>query len=234
MKIAVVNNSGNVGKSTICENLLKPRIKDAEIIRVETVNSDGTDDEKFSAREYSSIIREMEINENSILDIGSSNIELFIEQMRSYKDSHEYIDYFLIPITPRTKQQIDSVSTVSVLIDLGIEPSRLRFVFNQADNRIPISRQFSTLINGLKSFDIPLNDVYPTIFETEAFSLLAGLGKTFQEVTDDKSDFKQLIREAETREEKMQLIDLRTMKQLVTGFNDILDAAFLSLNLRVN
>ena len=72
----------------------------------------------------------------------------------------------------------------------------------------------------------------PTIYETEAFSLLASIGKTFQEITNDNRDFRQLLREAETREQKEELSELRTMKQLVNGFNDILDAAFLSLNLK--
>lgn len=42
LKIAVLNNSGNVGKSTICQTVLKPRLPESEIIRVETINSDGT------------------------------------------------------------------------------------------------------------------------------------------------------------------------------------------------
>ena len=45
MKIAVINFSGNVGKSTIARNLLAPRIPDAEVFAVETINSDGTEDE---------------------------------------------------------------------------------------------------------------------------------------------------------------------------------------------
>ncbi len=47
LNIAIVNNSGNVGKSTICETMLKPRIPNAEVVKVETINSDGTDDAKF-------------------------------------------------------------------------------------------------------------------------------------------------------------------------------------------
>ncbi len=96
MNIAIINNSGNVGKSTICENLLKPRIKNAEIIKVETINSDGTDDNKYSAKEYNEILKEMDMNDVSILDVGSSNIEQLIEQMKQYKESHEDIDYFII------------------------------------------------------------------------------------------------------------------------------------------
>ncbi|ALR95842.1 StbB family protein [Vibrio alginolyticus] len=231
MNIAIVNNSGNVGKSTICENLLKPRIKNAEIIKVETINSDGTNDDKYSAKEYNKILKEMDMNDVSILDVGSSNIEQLIEQMKQYKESHEDIDYFIIPVTSKNKQQMDSLSTVSTLIDLGVDSDKFKFIYNQADRVIPFQRQYATFLNGIEAFNFP-TDIRPTIYETEAFSLLASIGKTFQEITNDNRDFRQLLREAETREQKEELSELRTMKQLVNGFNDILDAAFLSLNLK--
>ena len=40
MKIAVINFSGNVGKTTIARHLLLPRIPGAELITVESVNAD--------------------------------------------------------------------------------------------------------------------------------------------------------------------------------------------------
>lgn len=40
MKIAVINFSGNVGKTTVARHLLLPRIQGAELISVESVNAD--------------------------------------------------------------------------------------------------------------------------------------------------------------------------------------------------
>ena len=40
MKIAVVNFSGNVGKTTISRHLLMPRIPGAELIAIENINAD--------------------------------------------------------------------------------------------------------------------------------------------------------------------------------------------------
>ncbi len=40
MKVAVINFSGNVGKTTIAGHLLVPRIDGAELIAVETINAD--------------------------------------------------------------------------------------------------------------------------------------------------------------------------------------------------
>ena len=40
MKVAVINFSGNVGKTTIARHLLAPRIPDADFIAVESINAD--------------------------------------------------------------------------------------------------------------------------------------------------------------------------------------------------
>ena len=40
MKIAVINFSGNVGKTTVARHLLLPRIRGAELIAVESLNAD--------------------------------------------------------------------------------------------------------------------------------------------------------------------------------------------------
>ena len=40
MKVAVINFSGNVGKSTIARHLLTPRIEGAELISIESINAD--------------------------------------------------------------------------------------------------------------------------------------------------------------------------------------------------
>ena len=41
MKVAVINFSGNVGKTTVAEHLLLPRIQGAELISIESINADG-------------------------------------------------------------------------------------------------------------------------------------------------------------------------------------------------
>ena len=40
MKVAVINFSGNVGKTTVARHLLAPRIAGAELIAVESINAD--------------------------------------------------------------------------------------------------------------------------------------------------------------------------------------------------
>ena len=52
MKIAVINFSGNVGKSTVARHLLLPRIDGAELIAVESVNADGGEVQALRGRQF--------------------------------------------------------------------------------------------------------------------------------------------------------------------------------------
>ena len=51
MKLAVINFSGNVGKSTIARHLLLPRIAGATLLAVESVNAADNDAQSLRARQ---------------------------------------------------------------------------------------------------------------------------------------------------------------------------------------
>lgn len=229
LNIAVVNNSGNVGKSTICDILLKPRLEGAQVVKVETINSDGTNDEKFSAEHFEDVLNKMDEHDCSIIDVGSSNIENFLLKMQEFKSSHEDIDYFLVPVTPSNKQQVDSVSTIENLMTLGIEPERIKVVFNMANKKLAVTKEYAEFLSGLPS-SISLSD-YPVVFESTVFDLLAKIDRPFLDVLNDKRDYRSLIRQSESKEERNVLSFERSAHRLVNGFNDELDQAFSALKL---
>ncbi|WP_390241230.1 StbB family protein [Vibrio sp. R78045] len=230
LNIAIVNNSGNVGKSTICETMLKPRIPNAEVIKVETINSDGTDDAKFSADEFDSILKQMDATDCSIIDVGSSNIESFLLKMQEYKGSEEDIDYFIIPVIPKHKQQIDAVTTANMLLDLGVEPECIKFIFNMSDKKLSIERQYPDFLNGIQMLDIVI-DSHSIIYESSVFSMLNNLDRKFIDVVSDNRDFKKLLRSSESREQREALSEQRSVKRLVNGVNDEMDIAFKALGI---
>ncbi|HDM8240674.1 TPA: StbB, partial [Vibrio campbellii] len=75
MKICVINFSGNVGKSIVSQHLLKPRIENSNIISVESINSDGTNDEKIKGKRFTDIMNRVLDIQNVIVDVGASNVE---------------------------------------------------------------------------------------------------------------------------------------------------------------
>lgn len=231
LKIAVLNNSGNVGKSTICTNLLQPRINGSEIVRVESINNDDSNDIKLTANQFIDIMKRVDLTDNVIIDIGSSNIEIFFNQLESYAGSHDDIDYFIIPAVPQYKQQVDTIKTIANLLDLGVEKSAIKIIFNQFIETESIDRQFNELLNSDEYKILKLKKI-PIIPDTTLFKLLDDTNYSFVEMVTDERDFKKLLRECESPDEKEKFSVLRSIKRLTTGFNEKLDQAFNALELK--
>lgn len=230
LKAVILNNSGNVGKSTICQAMLKPRLEGAEIIKVETINTDGTNDSKLSAKEFDEILRRIDDTDCTLIDVGASNIEQFMVQMLEFQGSHELIDYFIVPVTPQEKQQTDSIATIYNLLDMGIEEDRIKVIFNLADKDTQIERQFSIFLAD-KSCKKIVGSNYPVVYQNNIFNILTKSGLKYDDVYNDDRDFRTLIRNAESKEARQELSNLRTVKMLMNGFNSDLDIAFSNLGI---
>ncbi len=230
LKAAVLNNSGNVGKSTICQTLLKPRLDGAEIIKVETINSDGTNDSKLSAKEFDEILKRIDDVDCTLIDIGASNIEQFMVQMLEFQGSHELIDLFIVPVTPQEKQQRDSIATINNLLDSGVDEDRIKVIFNMAEKDVPIEKQFAIFMANKECKNIA-GDNISVVYQNNIFTILSKFKLKYEEVYNDNRDFRTLIRAAESKEERQELSNLRTVKMLMNGFNSDLDVAFQNLNL---
>lgn len=230
LKAAILNNSGNVGKSTICQAMLKPRLEDAEIIKVETINSDGTNDNKLSAKEFDEILKLIDDVDCTLIDIGASNIEQFMVQMLEFQGSHELIDFFIVPVTPQDKQQRDSIATIDNLINIGIEEERIKVIFNMAEKDLDIDKQFAIFLAN-KTCKKIVGANPSVVYHNNIFTILTKSKLKYDDVYNDDRDFRSLIRAAASKEERQELSNLRTVKMLMNGFNSDLDVAFQNLEL---
>lgn len=232
MKIAVLNNSGNVGKSTICENLLQPRILDSKIIKVETINSDGTNDQTYSADDFIKITNSLDEYDNAIIDIGASNVEKMFTQFNKYYGSHEDFDYFIIPLVPDNKQQEDTITTILELLTLGVDNDRIKVIFNRCKRDLLIEKHYPVFMKSNVAKNLNINkDNAVIIQETEMFDLLKSIDKTMSTIVDDQRDFKLLLKESNSKEERSTLSTERAIKRLVTGVNNEFNLAFNKLSL---
>jgi len=105
MKIAVLNFSGNVGKSTIARHLLLPRIEGAELIAVESLNADERQGQALRGRQFGELQEYLQTVDNVVVDVGTSNVEDLLGLMHRYRGSHEDFDCFVVPTVPALKQQ---------------------------------------------------------------------------------------------------------------------------------
>jgi hypothetical protein len=233
MKVAVINFSGNVGKTTVAGHLLKPRMDSAQIFSVESINSgadaDGLDVEKIKGKKFGELIDELMPLDSAIIDIGASNVEDFLKLMQQYDGSHEEFDYFVVPVVKEKKVQADTVNTIRALQKLGIERKKIRMVFNKVEIDDSVIDDFAALF-GLaeseKSFIVKPETV---IYSNEVFERLKAVGKSLGEITADETDYRAQLRSAKNDDEKDFCVQMVALKRLASTANKNLDDVFKTL-----
>jgi len=140
--------SVNVGKSTVSRHLLAPRLGNAPIIAVESINSDGTNGPAVHGEQFGEIQEHLLKVDEAVIGIGASNVENFVNLMKSYSGSHDDFDLFVVPAVPDAKQERNTISTIAALPDdIGIPKDKIRVVFNMVDPKHSVEDRFATLFN---------------------------------------------------------------------------------------
>jgi len=232
-KVAVLNYSGNVGKTTVARHLLAPRMAVNGILAVESINADGAEDEagdRVKGKDYATVIERALLEDSVLVDVGASNIEVFMAKMDEYRGSHKVFDYFVIPTTPVEKQQRDTVATVDALRSLGVQAKAIRVVFNMSDNDI-LENQYNLVLEYAGANPAPfalrkgavlhLNDIY---------GQLGGYaGQSIKDIANDNTDLKSLLSGADTggRQKVARMIAIRMLARGVVEEQDkVFDCLF--------
>ena len=226
MKVAVINFSGNVGKSTVARHLLAPRMNEATVIPVESINSDGTQDETIRGKQFGELQNDLSILDDVVVDIGASNVEDFVSMMKQYEGSHEDYNYFIIPTVPKTKQQRDTISTIEALSIIGIPSEKIRIVFNMVDIEENVRRIFSGIFDYAElSKNCTINNEC-VIQNNEIYEKINSSEKTISQILNDPTDFKEMIKKIDSSEEKIHYAQLLGIKRLASGVSKELDNVF--------
>lgn len=229
MKVAVINFSGNVGKSTVARHLLAPRMNNARVIPVESINSDGTDDKALKGKQFGELQEGLALLDDAVVDIGASNVEDFVNLMKQYKNSHEDFDFFVVPTMPKAKQQRDTISTIEALEAIGVPAKRIRLVFNMVDIDETPQRALAGIFEynaTAKNFTLRPDAVIHT---NDIYGKLKGADQSIQDILNDPTDFKEKIKTATDSAEKLRFAQLLGIKRLAHGVTEELDAVFKTL-----
>ena len=233
MRIAVLNYSGNIGKTTIAAHMLSTRIPGARFFAVESINEAadtlGVDIEKLKGERFGELFRELLLSHAAIVDIGASNVEAFLGQMTRYAGSELEFDLFIVPVTGDTKVQKETVNTILALQAAGVGADRIQVVFNRVESDVveefPIVFGFHEVNQG---FGL---DARAAIPDNEVYDLLAERRMTLEAVASDKNDYRAMLRDpkAKDADKRAEWADLHTMKALAVGANSQLDLAFAAV-----
>jgi hypothetical protein len=231
MKLAVINFSGNVGKSTITRHLLAPRLPGARVIAVESINADEGQEQSLRGFQFGELQEYLQAVDDVVVDIGASNVEELMRLMHRYRESHEEFDCFIVPTVPPPKQQQDTIATLADLHAVGVPPDRIQIIFNMVDDREPLERVFHILLAFLEQQPIASANSDCRIGINEVYARVRGTGTDLAEIARDETDYKRLIARAGDRQEKMSLGQKLATRRLARGVVPELDACFAALNL---
>ena len=231
MKIAVINFSGNVGKTTVARHLLAPRIPGAELIAVESINANDGQGQALRGKQFGELQEYLQTVEHNVVDIGASNVEDLLSLMHKYRGSHEDFDYFVIPTVPALKQQQDTIATLVELARLGISGSKLRLVFNQVEDGTDVSQTFDTLLAFIEQHPIMTMNARCRLSANEIYQRIKGTGQNLADLARDETDFKALIVRSRDTAEKLAWAQKLAIRRLALGVVPELDDCFAALEL---
>lgn len=233
MKVAVINLSGNVGKTTVAAHLLRPRMGDAPIYSIESVNQDAGADglavEQMRGKAFGALLDELMEQENAIVDVGASNVEDFLKLMQRYDGSHEEFDYFVVPVVRERKQQADTVNTLRALAALGIAPSKIRLVMNKFDPDDSLHDDFGlffALAARERGFSL---DERAVIHENEVYELLKQAGLSLGQVAADTVDHRARLPSLADEEDRIHCLRMIALRRLAVTANRNLDEVYEAL-----
>lgn len=233
MKVAVLNFSGNVGKTTVAAHLLKPRMGDAPIFSVESLNVDASDNgidvEKLRGSRYKELIDQLMHLDSAIIDVGASNVEEFLKLMQRYSSSHEEFDYFVVPVVKERKQQVDTMNTIRALAELGIPKNKIRLVFNKVDTNDSIEEDFTHIFGYAEAEDSFVIDPAASIHFNEVFDELKAIGISFSQVNADPVDYRAKLRTLTDQAERERCVLMVGIKRLAVTANKNLDTVHTAL-----
>lgn len=226
--VLVVHLSGNTGKTTIARHLLAPRMDGAQLVSVETINADGEEEKVIKGKQFALLQQAILSGARVVADVGASNIESFLLQMRQYTESHEDFDLFVVPVVPSTKQMRDTVSTIEELAAIGVPPEKIRVVFNNAELDADLTEVFQPIFAYAKkgTFILNANAVVP---QNELLSQLKGSDKSVADLATDPTDYRAMIRATDDPDEKVKYANALASVRLARGLLPKLDTAFAAL-----
>lgn len=206
MKICILNLSGNVGKTTLAVHLLGAFNPTAKIISVESFNASAANDvtsldvDEISASRFKEIYREIMLNDDVVVDVGASNVSVFMAEVARFKSSVGEFDLVLIPTVPADKQQKDTNATIAWLNDNGITGNKIRVIFNQyeTNKQEPIEQVYSQVIGYSLTDGIgkAIFEPYAVVAHNEIYEMVKTTGKTIKELASDTTDWKAQRNEA--------------------------------------
>jgi MinD-like ATPase involved in chromosome partitioning or flagellar assembly len=237
MKVALLNNSGNVGKTTISREVLAVNMENPVLLEIETHNAGNesfkdyfSEYYKKSADEIDEIYEILAMNDEVVADVGASNMVEFFKKLSEY-GIETIFDAMIIPVTSDVKQQKDTLKTISMLFGLNYPANKIFVIANRVKNLTTFDKDFKVLEEASKDIGFHFNKDL-AIKETTIFRDLETFNKTLKDVLLDNTDYIKLAKE--NPEEKQKYIRLDLIKRGGKRLHEDLQKVFNYIQIKIS
>ena len=220
MKVVVLNNTGNVGKSFIAREVIYANLPEPKIILdFETYNLPncvfkGVDSRQFNRKTFKEMLRTAAFTDNVVIDVGSSNITDFFEEMKKYCGELMDYDYFVVPTVLDDKQDSDTLKVLDLLAAFGLQ-EKTRIIFNRVSS---ISQDILSSKVARKAGELKLFFCEKMrIEEHSTVNEITGARLTLAEILDDSMDYRAAALATEDTEKRKRLYDKHLLKVSAVG-----------------
>jgi len=245
LRIAALNKSGNVGKTTLVSCMMAPRMTD--LVKVAYVDlTNAIPDEipapigaVYGAHEFGEVENELldakRKNKSMIIDFGASDYNTTLEMFSQYALFKNAIDLFVLPCLPADKVQKDTISVIEDLLDFGIPITKIRVLFNSVPMRDKknLRRTFSDIfefqaekLEKLGKTFVANDDL--VMFEAEIFKRLGQFKPTMALATilADQTDYDEAIVKSNDEDEKFLFSRIQSVRALALNTENTLSKVF--------
>lgn len=205
--VAVTNICGAVGKSTFCYHGLAPLMPKAILVAIEDWNtSQAQADLDISARKFYEFAAQLNSDDESdyILDIGASNTRQMFDHFKVLGSTLERITHWIIPTRSTSKDTLDALKTIQLLLDLNVRPESITVIAQAVSDVDSFDQNFSDIRRAAEASSFKFLD--QAILFTPVFELIKQSNLSVFEIANGKPSFKAMRKEAQGDEVKLMKI----------------------------
>lgn len=200
MKILIMHNSGNVGKSLITREVFYQNFDgdNKMVLEIESRNASSSNFNMQVIRidfDKPTVLQDLTqygiIYDDFILDIGSSEIKDFLHAIEKTKEILDEFDIIVVPTIKDQKIIPDTKKTMMVIRLLGYE-DKMQVLFNRVSNPSTIEEDFESLFTWAKKEKFILNPNLYLSDYTESTNDLIKEKQLSSELLNDETDYRAL------------------------------------------
>jgi len=200
MKILIMHNSGNVGKSLITREVFYQNFEGENkmVLEIESRNASSSNFNMNVVRidfDKPTALQDLTqygiIYDDYILDVGSSEIKEFLAAIEKTKEILDEFDLIVVPTIKDQKIIPDTKKTMMVIRLLGFE-HKMQVLFNRVTNPSTIEEDFESLFVWAKKEKFALNPNLYLANYTESTNDLIRHKLLSSELLQDKTDYRAL------------------------------------------